>query len=58
VEQIQEIGAWLKINDTKTGEPAVKNPFYLTQRGGHPDYGKHRPFEGAGAAVDPALHPE
>src|ERR1700733_14560220 len=25
-----KIGAWLKINDPKTGEPAVKNPFYLS----------------------------
>jgi intracellular sulfur oxidation DsrE/DsrF family protein len=23
-----KIGAWLKINDPKTGEPAVRNPFY------------------------------
>jgi len=25
-----KIGAWLKINDPKTGEPAVRNPFYLS----------------------------
>jgi hypothetical protein len=25
-----KLGAWLKINDPRTGEPAVKNPFYLS----------------------------
>src|ERR1700736_2782562 len=25
-----KIGAWLKINDPKTREPAVRNPFYLS----------------------------
>jgi hypothetical protein len=26
-----KIGAWLKINDPKTGEPAVRNPFYFSK---------------------------
>jgi hypothetical protein len=26
-----KIGAWLKINDPKTGEPALRNPFYFSK---------------------------
>jgi hypothetical protein len=26
-----KIGAWLKIEDPQTGEPAVKNPYYLSR---------------------------
>jgi intracellular sulfur oxidation DsrE/DsrF family protein len=28
-----KIGAWLKVNDPSTGQPAVKNPFYASKAG-------------------------
>lgn len=28
-----KIGAWLKVNDPATGQPAVKNPFYASKAG-------------------------
>jgi hypothetical protein len=28
-----QIGAWLKVTDTSTGQPAVKNPYYASRPG-------------------------
>ena len=38
-----QIGAWLKITDPSTGQPAVKNPFYPSKVGTPPHYSSQNP---------------
>lgn len=38
-----EIGAWLKVTDPATGQPAVKNPFYPSKAGPQLHYTSDRP---------------
>jgi hypothetical protein len=38
-----EIGAWLKVNDPATGQPAVKNPFYPSKAGPELHYASQDP---------------
>ena len=38
-----QIGAWLKVTDPSTGQPAVKNPFYPSKAGKQPHYNSENP---------------
>jgi intracellular sulfur oxidation DsrE/DsrF family protein len=38
-----QIGAWLKVTDPSTGQPAVKNPFYPSKAGTPPHYSSDNP---------------
>lgn len=38
-----QIGAWLKVTDPSTGQPAVKNPYYASKAGTPPRYSTEDP---------------
>lgn len=49
------IGEWLKVDDPKTGKPAVRNPFYFSAAGNPPKYASQDPDVEASSYQDTCM---
>ena len=50
-----KIGAWLKVTDPTTGEPAMKNPYYASKAGTSLHYGTEDPDSGDSIYQDTSI---
>src|SRR5229473_6900370 len=50
-----KIGAWLKVTDPSTGQPAVKNPYYASKAGASLHYNSDNPDSGESLYQDTSI---
>ena len=50
-----KIGPWLKVTDSTTGEPAMKNPYYASKAGTSPHYSTEDPDSGDSIYQDTSI---
>jgi hypothetical protein len=55
VWQKYRVGEWLKVQDPKTGQPAVRNPFFASKAAPGMHYGTQDPDDGNSLFQDPSI---